>query len=128
MSAHTTATVAVTIDDLPSVFGGAIKLARAGLGISAFGVQVLDLPPDYVTDAHDERATGQEELYAALAGDGAIVLDDGTRHPLDAKHLVRLAPEQGRRVAAGSAGVRVLVAGGVPGAPYDPPAWTEAGS
>jgi hypothetical protein len=127
MTAHTTnSTDAVAIDELPSLFDGVIKLARAGLGISAFGVQVIDLPPGYTTDAHDERATGQEELYAALDGEGAIVLGDDTRHPLDAGHLVRVAPEQARRISAGADGARVMVVGGVPGAPYAPPDWTEA--
>jgi hypothetical protein len=128
MSTHTptTPTAAVAIDELPSLFDGVIKLARAGLGISAFGVQVIDLPPDYTTDAHDERATGQEELYAVLAGGGAIVLGDGSRHPLDAGHLVRVAPEAARRIAAGADGARVIVVGGVPGASYSPPDWTEA--
>lgn len=126
MTAHTTSPVtAASIDELPSLFGGVIKLARRGLGISAFGVQVLDLPPDYVTDAHDERPTGQEELYAVLDGEGSVLLDDGTRHPIDAGHLVRLAPEGSRRLAAGPNGVRVMVVGGVPGAPYEPPDWTE---
>jgi hypothetical protein len=116
---------AAAIDELPSLFDGVIKLARRGLGISAFGVQVLDLPPDYVTDAHDERPTGQEELYAVLDGEGAVLLDDGTRHRIDAGHLVRVAPEGSRRLAAGPNGARVMVVGGVPGAPYEPPAWTE---
>ena len=118
----------VAVDELPSLFDGVIKLARTGLGISAFGVQVLDLPPHYTTDAHDERATGQEELYSVLAGDGAVVLDDGTRHPLDSGHLVRVGPEQARRIATGADGARVMVVGGVPGAPYDPPAWTDGES
>jgi hypothetical protein len=128
MSAHThiNSRDAVAIDELPSLFDGVIKLARAGLGISAFGVQVIDLPAGYTTDAHDERATGQEELYAALAGGGAIVLGDGTRHPLDSGHLVRVAPEQARRISAGTDGARVMVVGGLPGAPYAAPAWTEA--
>jgi hypothetical protein len=127
MSAPTTSTTVtgVAIDELPSLYDGVIKLARRGLGISAFGVQILDLPPDYVTDAHDERATGQEELYAVLSGDGAVVLDDGTRRPIDAGHLVRMAPEGSRRLASGPNGVRVMVVGGVRGAPYEPPAWTE---
>jgi hypothetical protein len=127
MSAHTNSSVdAIAIDELPSLFDGVIKLARSGLGINAFGVQVIDLPPDYTTDAHDERATGQEEMYAVLAGDGAIVLDDGSRHPLDSGHLVRVAPERSRQVSTGAAGARVMVVGGVPGAPYVAPDWTEA--
>jgi hypothetical protein len=50
MSTHIHSNVeAVAIDDLSSLFDGVIKLARAGLGISAFGVRVLGLPPDYLT-------------------------------------------------------------------------------
>jgi quercetin dioxygenase-like cupin family protein len=128
MSSHTTTPTisAAAIDELPSLFDGVIKLARSGLGIRAFGVQVIDLPPGHVTDAHDERPTGQEELYAVLDGDGAVVLDDDSRYPLDSGHLVRVAPERSRRLAAGPGGARVMVVGGVPGAPYEAPDWTEA--
>jgi hypothetical protein len=132
MSTHTTpnsvagSVSAAAIDELPSLFDGVIKLARAGLGIRAFGVQVIDLPPDYVTDAHDERETGQEELYAVLDGEGAVVLDDESRLPLDSGHLVRVGPERSRRLSSGPRGARVVVVGGVPGAPYQAPDWTEA--
>ena len=121
----TTDASGVDIDRLPSLFDGMFKLARAGLGISAFGVQVLDLPAGHVTQAHDETPTGQEELYAVLDGDGTVVLEDETRLPLDSGHLVRVAPERARRLEAGSRGARVIVVGGTPGAPYEPPAWTE---
>ena len=76
------------IDDLPQIWDGFAKLVRTGLGISAFGVQIMDLPPDYTTAAHDESDTGQQELYVALAGGGAVVAGD-ERLPLDPDHLVR---------------------------------------
>ena len=60
----------LAIDDLPSLYDGLIKLARSGLGITAFGVQVMDLPPDYTTQSHDEAGSGQQELYVGLRGHG----------------------------------------------------------
>ena len=34
----------------------------------------MDLPPDYTTQSHDESDTGQQELYVALRGSGAVVV------------------------------------------------------
>jgi hypothetical protein len=34
-----------TIDEMTTRFGGAIKLARTDLGITAFGCQIFELPP-----------------------------------------------------------------------------------
>ena len=66
------------IDDLPQLWDGFAKLVREGMGISAFGVQIMDLPPDYRTKSHDESDTGQEELYIALRGSGAVVIKRAT--------------------------------------------------
>jgi hypothetical protein len=57
---------AAAIDELPQLWDGFAKLVRTGLDIRAFGVQLMDLPPDYTTGSHDEADTGQEELYVAL--------------------------------------------------------------
>jgi mannose-6-phosphate isomerase-like protein (cupin superfamily) len=115
----------VSIDELPSLFDGVIKLARAELGIRGFGVQVIDLPPSYTTDSHDERATGQQELYVALDGDGSVVLDGSDPLALEPGRLVVVPPEESRVLRSGEQGVRVLVIGGTPGVAYEPPAWTE---
>ena len=67
------------IDELPALWDGFARLVRPGLGLSAFGANVMNLPPDYATKSHDESSSGQEELYVCLAGSGAVVLDeDGT--------------------------------------------------
>jgi quercetin dioxygenase-like cupin family protein len=112
------------IDSLPALFDGMIKLARSALGISAFGVQVMDLPPSYTTDAHDETASGQEELYVALSGSGGVLLD-GESIPVAEGRLVVVPPECSRRLASGPEGLRVLVVGSTPGQAYEPAAWTE---
>ena len=111
------------LDDLPQLWDGFAKLVRAGLGITAFGVQIMDLPPGYVTEAHDELETGQQELYVALRGSGAVVAG-GQRLALDAEHLVRVDAAVDRVLTSGPGGLRVLCVGGVPGAPYAPPPWT----
>jgi mannose-6-phosphate isomerase-like protein (cupin superfamily) len=116
----------VDIDELPALFDGVIKLARSGLGISAFGVQVIDLPPSYTTDSHDETATGQEELYVALSGDGAVDVSEWGSLALEPGRLVLVPPACARTLQSGDAGVRVLVIGGAPGKAYVPPEWTEA--
>ena len=67
---------ASAIDDLPDMWDGFMRMVRPGLGISAFGANIMNLPPDYTTRSHDESASGQEELYVRLAGSGWIVLDD----------------------------------------------------
>ena len=82
----------VDIDELPALFDGVIKLARSALGIRAFGAQVIDLPPSYTTDSHDETATGQEELYVALSGDGAVDVSDWGSLALEPGRLVLVPP------------------------------------
>ena len=111
------------IDDLPQLWDGFAKLVRTGLDITAFGVQIMDLPPDYTTASHDESDTGQQELYVALRGSGAVLAGE-TRLALDPEHLVRVDAGVDRVLTSGPAGLRVLCVGGVPGAPYVAPEWT----
>jgi uncharacterized cupin superfamily protein len=119
----TPAAVGRAVGELPGLFDGLIRLARTGLGITAFGVQVMDLPPDYTTEAHDEADTGQQELYVALRGAGAVIAGDAEL-VLDGDHLVRVDAGVSRVLRSGPDGVRVLCVGGVPGRAYEPPTWT----
>ncbi|WP_037496655.1 hypothetical protein [Solirubrobacter soli] len=112
------------IDDLPTIWDGFAKLVGAGLGITAFGVNIMELPPDYTTASHDEAETGQQELYVALSGAGAVLVD-GVPQALDADHLVAVDAGVARVLTSGPAGLRVLCVGGVPGGVYVRPAWAE---
>jgi uncharacterized cupin superfamily protein len=114
---------AAAIDDLPQLWDGFAKLVRSGLDISAFGVQIMDLPPDYATTSHDESDTRQQELYVALRGSGAVEAGE-RRLPLDAEHLVRVDAGIARVLTSGPDGLRVLCVGGVPAAAYTAPEWT----
>jgi mannose-6-phosphate isomerase-like protein (cupin superfamily) len=128
MSAEvTTTSYAVrAVDELPQLWGGAVKLVRAGLGISAFGANILDLPPDYTTESHDEADTGQQELYVALRGSGRVLIGDQAL-ALDEEHLVRVDAGAERVLSSDGNGLRVLCVGSTPNAPYTPPAWSSEG-
>jgi hypothetical protein len=112
------------IDELPEALGGIARLVRAGLGLSAFGVQIFDVPPGMESPPHDETASGQEELYVALAGAGAVIAGE-ERLPLDGDHLVAVQPGVTRRMASGPGGMRVMVVGGTSGRAYEPPEWAR---
>lgn len=116
----------VAIEDLPQAWDGWAKLVRAGLGISGFGIQIMDYPADYTTKSHNENHSGQEELYLALRGTGEVLVGPGEESlRLDPDHVVRIGPEVDRTIRTGPDGVRVLCVGGVPGKPYQNPGWTE---
>ena len=115
---------AARYDEMPSLWDGFLNKVRQGLGISAFGVNVMNLPPDYQTKSHDEAESGQEELYVGLAGSGAVVIGD-RRLPLDPECAVRVSPGVGRALASGPDGLRVLIVGSPPGRVYEPAAWSS---
>jgi uncharacterized cupin superfamily protein len=117
---------AARIDELPEALGGMARLLRAGLGLSAFGAQLFDVPPGVESPPHDEMTSGQEELYMALRGSGALIAGD-ERVPLDPDRVVAVAPSVVRRFASGPDGLRLLCIGGTPGKAYEAPEWSEAG-
>jgi mannose-6-phosphate isomerase-like protein (cupin superfamily) len=117
------------IDDMEAVFGGGFKRARAELGVSSFGMQVLDMPPEMGDryPEHDHSEDGMEEVYLLLRGAGDIEIE-GQRHPLDAETMVRVGPGVKRKFWSGPEGLRVLALGGVPGQAYEPPDVTQLGA
>jgi hypothetical protein len=125
MSRTVSGYAAGSIDELPTLWDGFAKLVRAGLDITAFGANIMDLPPDYSTTSHDEADSGQQELYVALRGSGSVDIEDA-RLPLDADHLVRIDAETTRALTSGPDGLRVLCIGGVPGGAYEPQEWSSA--
>ena len=116
------------LDQMERAFGGALARVRAELGITSFGVQVVDLPPNsgQLAPEHDHRHDGQEELYLLLSGSGEVVVPDGVV-ALDSETFVRLGPAVRRRLRSGPEGARVLMVGAVPGRGYTAPANSELG-
>jgi hypothetical protein len=115
------------IDEMEAVFGGAFKRARAELGVEAFGMQIIDMPPNYENyPEHDHAEDGQEEVFLALRGGGEIEIA-GERFPLDGDHVARVASGTKRKVWPGDGGIRLLVLGGKPGGVYDAPEISKLG-
>ena len=135
------------IDAIDGFFEG-IKFhkAAAGLGVSAFGISIIELAPgadDYPEHDHSEdgiggqmfakrpQQLGQEEVYVALRGSGTLAAGE-EEYPLDPDdiyqkvlfhgpdHIARVAPSIKRKVVPGPEGIRLLVVGAIPGQAYDP--------
>jgi mannose-6-phosphate isomerase-like protein (cupin superfamily) len=116
------------LNEMEASFGGGFIKARAELGVTAFGFQVIQMPPDYGDyPEHDHAESGQEEVFLALGGSGWIDIE-GERVALDGETFVRVGPETQRKVHAGPEGLRMLVIGGCPGAPYAVSEMTELSS
>src|SRR5687767_13090826 len=88
------------IDEMQATFGGGFKKARAELGVKAFGMQVLDFPPDN-SDGHPDHdhTDGQEEVYAVLRGSGRMRVG-GDEVELSPEVLVRVGPGERRQIAS----------------------------
>ena len=116
------------IDAMEGYYLGAMKRARAELGVTSFGIQVLDLPPNLEAyPEHDHSESAQEEVFVTLAGSGEIELD-GERVQLDPETMIRVGPNVRRKLWPGPDGMRVLALGATPGAVYEIPPVTELGA
>ena len=121
----------IAIDDMEPIFGGLARRARAELGVTAWGMQVLTLPPNwdgYPMHNHDATAFDptQEEVYIPLEGTATLVAD-GQKFELRPGMMARVGPPQMRRVMPGPDGIRFVALGGAPGA-FTPGPWTELGA
>jgi mannose-6-phosphate isomerase-like protein (cupin superfamily) len=116
------------IDEMEAAFGGGLKKARAELGVESFGMQVIDLPPNY-TDypEHDHASDGQEEVYSVMRGSGELDVE-GERVALTPDVLVRVGPGIKRKIYPGPEGMRLLALGGVPGSTYEIAEFTKLSS
>jgi mannose-6-phosphate isomerase-like protein (cupin superfamily) len=115
------------IDEMEAVFRGAFKRARAELGVESFGMQVIDMPPNYENyPEHDHTHDNQEEVFLVMRGGGEIEIE-GERFPLDDNHVARVSPETKRKIWPGPDGIRLVVLGGTPGAVYEAPDLTKLG-
>ena len=98
-------------------------LARRALGLTAFGINMVDIDPGERIPEHDETGRDQEEVFVALSGDATMVID-GEEHELPEGSFARLDVECRRTVANnGNETIRVLIASAPRDSGYAPMEW-----
>jgi mannose-6-phosphate isomerase-like protein (cupin superfamily) len=109
-----------SIDEMESIWRSSYRKARGELGVEAFGLGVMELPPDFDRiPRHVHTFDGQEEVYIPLTGGGWI--DVGSeRIPINSDMAVRVGPTASRTIISGPEGIKVLIVGGTPGQAYEP--------
>jgi quercetin dioxygenase-like cupin family protein len=76
--------------------GPGFRKVRKELGVTAFGVNAVVMPPGYVSGRHFHER--QEELYFVHRGEIEFTLGDDERHVVGAGGFVRVDPATVRRL------------------------------
>jgi Mannose-6-phosphate isomerase len=99
------------------------QLVRRTLGLRAFGINIVEIPPGEQIPEHDETDRDQEEVFFVLSGSATLVID-GQDHPAPAGTFARLDPEHKRTVRNdGSEPADVLIVSAPRASGYEPMAW-----
>ena len=102
---------------------GGWHLVRRELGLQAFGMNVVRIPPRASIPEHDETGRDQEEVFLTLSGAPTIVLD-GERLPLRQWSFARVDPEVVRKVTNDGADEAVVLIASAPRTSgYEPMGW-----
>ena len=80
------------------------KGVGATLGVRAFGLYQVELPPRAETVTHDHVDDGAEDVYAVVSGEGAVFVD-GERVPVKPGEFIAVTPDSSRYVRAGDEGL-----------------------
>ena len=116
------------IDEMEAIYGGGFKRARAELGVESFGMQVIDMPPNFGDyPEHDHAEAEQEEVFVVLRGSADVEVD-GERVSIDPETIIRVGPAAKRKILPGPEGVRLQALGGTPGSVYESPEITRLGA
>lgn len=98
-------------------------LARKALGTASFGFNLVEIAPGGQIPEHDEAQSGQDEVYAILAGEAVLRLD-GEDHPAPAGTFASIEPPVSRTIINRSdAPVTALLIGVDPSGDYEPMSW-----
>jgi quercetin dioxygenase-like cupin family protein len=101
-----------SLDDMGE--GPGFRKIRRELGVTAFGINAIVLPPRYQTGTHYHEE--QEETYFVHKGQVEFRFGDGTRHVVGPGGMARVAPDTHRGMTnIGDGEAIVLVAGGKDG-------------
>ena len=101
------------------------KSIRHHFGITAFGVNgVTKDAGNVLIPEHDERESGQEELYFVHAGEVQATLD-GQTVTIPAGGMVSVGPAVKRKIEATASPTTLIVVGATPGAAYEIGDWEK---
>jgi quercetin dioxygenase-like cupin family protein len=98
--------------DVASLEGRRKPIARA-IGARAVKLNRFDSKPGQEGFAHDERESGQEEIYIPISGTGSLRVG-AQEVPLAPGRFVLVSADETRQVVAGDEGLSYIVAGAVP--------------
>ncbi len=116
------------VEDFEAIFGGGFRRARAGLGVSSFGLAVIDLPPNFSHyPEHDQTHDDQEEVYTVLSGRATIHVG-GEEYELESGVFARVGAAEKRKLTTGDEPARILAMGATPGKVYEPPEFSYEGT
>ncbi len=98
-----------SLDQLGEGYG--FRKIRQGVGVTAFGINAIVLPPGYETGVHYHEQ--QEETYFVHQGEVEFSFGDGSTHLLGPGGVARVDPKTHRGMRnAGDGDAVVVVAGG----------------
>jgi quercetin dioxygenase-like cupin family protein len=116
------------IEEFEAIFGGGFRRVRAGLGVSSFGLSLMEFPPNFEHyPVHDQTHDGQEEVYTALSGRVTLQVG-GEEYELEPGVFARVGPGEKRKLVTGDEPARVLAMGAIPGKVYEPPEFSVEGT
>jgi mannose-6-phosphate isomerase-like protein (cupin superfamily) len=86
-----------TVSSLDALGSGpGFRKIRTGLGVTAFGINAIVIPPNYASPKHSHER--QEETYFVHEGTLEFEFGDGTKHRLGPGGIVRVDASTVRRV------------------------------
>ena len=91
---------------------GVFRALSDPLGVRAFRINQLELPPGHEGPEHDHNGDGQEEVYAVISGWGTLLVDN-EEISLKPGSYAFCSPESRRQIKAGDEGL-VYVGIGAP--------------
>lgn len=102
------------LGELEASMGGGFGLAGKTLGVTAFGMNVLRMPPNYDDyPEHDHAESGQEEVYVVVKG-SATLFTDGEQQEVTPLSFARVGPATRRKWVAGPEGATIIAIGAAP--------------
>jgi quercetin dioxygenase-like cupin family protein len=109
----------VNVDELEGEGpGGAVRFVRRKLGVQAFGINWIELPPAAEGHEHDEAKSQHEEVNVVIRGSGVYRVD-GEEIPVRVGTALRFDPETTRVPVAGADGLTMIAVGARRGS-YEP--------